>query len=152
MVSINFYHLTTTPLERTLPKLLEKCYSSGVRSVVLADEARVEKLNELLWNYDPDSFLPHGSLRDGNADRQPIFFSCDATALSEGEEGRILVITNGHYVEETKSYSRIIDIFDGSSDEMLAAARRRWQQYKNSGQELNYYQQTDNGNWEKKNA
>ena len=60
VTEIGFYHLTCTPLERALPKLLEKVLASGARAVVRAgSDERVEFLNGALWTYQPASFLPH---------------------------------------------------------------------------------------------
>ena len=67
MTKIRFYHLQKSPLERVLPQLLEKVLAKGDRAVVMAgSEERVEALNTLLWTYAQQSFLPHGSTRDGN--------------------------------------------------------------------------------------
>ena len=50
MTEINFYHLTFSPLERALPKLLERTLEGGKRALVLAaSEARVDALNSQLW-------------------------------------------------------------------------------------------------------
>lgn len=169
MGAVHFYHLTSTPLERALPKLLERCYGGGFRTVVLAEEARVEKLNELLWTYDPNSFLPHGCEKDGNAERQPILICHSAARDSESAESTsdidpalmlripqddktILFITNGHLAENPVPYDRVIDMFDGGDAESLASARTRWKQYKDAGCELHYYQQTNSGSWDKKAA
>ncbi len=143
----HFYHLTSTPLERALPKLLERCYGGGFRTIVLAEEARVEKLNELLWGYDPSSFLPHGSVKDGNAEHQPIFITA-TTPLEVGAK-EIFFVTNGIFAENTASYDRVIDMFDGGNAESLSAARTRWKQYKDAGHEMCYYKQNTGGSWEK---
>ena len=67
MTEIGFYHLLTTPLERALPRLLERARAQGYRLVVrAASSERVEHLNALLWTYDEAGFLPHGSARDGD--------------------------------------------------------------------------------------
>jgi len=150
LAAIHFYHLTSSPLERALPKLLEKSYSGGFRTVVLAEETRIEKLNELLWTYDPDGFLPHGSPKDGNAELQSIFLTSAAPQKVGAKE--ILFITNGILAENSAPYDRVIDMFDGGDAESLSAARARWKQYKDSGCELHYYQQTEAGSWDKKAA
>lgn len=149
MASIHFYHLTSTPLERALPKLLEKSYQGGFRTVVLADnEVQVSRLDTLLWTYDQDSFLPHGIAKDG-AEAQPILITASIPEQKVAEK-EILFITNGITPENTEIYDRVIDMFDGSDTESLTAARARWKQYKDSGAELFYYQQTASGSWEKK--
>ena len=46
MTEVGFYHLTATPLERVLPKLLEKVLESGLRAVILAgSQARIDDLD-----------------------------------------------------------------------------------------------------------
>ncbi len=59
-----------------LPKLLEKTLASEKRAVVLAASVdRVEALAAQLWTYDPDSWLPHGTARDGSPEEQPIWLT-----------------------------------------------------------------------------
>ena len=81
---VNFYHLTKSSLEDALPRLLVKTLQAGERAVVMLGSAeRVDALNTYLWAYDQDSFLPHGSARDGEADRQPVWL----THLDENPNG-----------------------------------------------------------------
>ncbi len=148
MVAVHFYHLTSSPLERALPKLLEKSYEGGYRTIVLADEARVEKLSELLWTYDPGSFLPHGTAHDGEPARHPIFLTAEMPA--QAGEKEILCITNGALVSDVVPYDRVIDLFDGGHEEQRASARARWKIYKEQAISLVYHQQTTTGSWQQK--
>src|SRR5207244_6526903 len=76
VAEIGFYHLLATPLERALPRLLERARAQGYRILVrAASPERIEHLSALLWTYDDASFLPHGSARDGSAADQPIWLS-----------------------------------------------------------------------------
>ena len=57
MTEIGFYHLTGTPLERALPKLLEKTLEAGQRAVVrTGSEERAQALNGALWTYEDRSW------------------------------------------------------------------------------------------------
>lgn len=148
MTDIGFYHLQRTPLERALPKLLERVIGQGLRAVVIAgSEERVEALNTALWTYQDDSFLPHGSARDGNAEAQPIWL----TVEDENPNGAsVLVLTDGTDSAALERFERCVLLFDGTDEAALAAARRRWQAYKAAGHKLTYNQQTEQGGWEKK--
>ena len=148
MTEIGFYHLQIAPLERALPKLLEKVLERGMRAVVVAgSEERVEALNTALWTYDQASFLPHGSARDGNAEAQPIWL----TVEDENPNGaNVLVLTDGTDSPHLDRFERCVLMFDGTDEQALAAARRRWQAYKSAGHKLTYNQQTEQGGWEKK--
>lgn len=148
MTDVGFYHLTTTPLERALPKLLEKAVATGQRIVLMAgSDERVEALNALLWTYDPASFLPHGSARDGSAAEQPIWLT---TKDENPNSAAILVLADGATSAHLKEYARCLDMFDGNDAEAVAKARARWSACKYEGHTLTYWQQNDRGGWEKK--
>ena len=147
MSEVGFYHLLTMPLDRALPKLLERAISGGRHVVVLAgSEERVEYLNSLLWTYEEASFLPHGSVRDGYPDRQPVWL----TAKDENpNQASILMMVDGVRSDDLSCYARCFDIFDGNDETAVAAARQRWSAAKAAGHQLVYWQQTERG-WEKK--
>jgi len=148
MTTVQFYHLLTTPLERALPKLLEKAYGGGFKTLLVADsEERVEQLNQLLWTYDQDSFLPHGSEKDGHKELQPILLS---THIDASPNTKLLLVTNGAQPSSPQAFERILDMFDGRDAQAVENARTRWTSYKNAGCEVTYLRQTESGGWEKK--
>lgn len=147
MSEIAFYHLRTLPLDRALPKILERALADGHRVVVVAGSAeRVDHLDAQLWAYDDASFLPHGSLRDGNADRQPIWLTAEDENLNRAT---MLVLIDGARSVHLGDYMRCCDIFDGNDNSALAAARQRWKEAKAAGHQLTYWEQTPTG-WEKR--
>lgn len=141
--------MKTTPLERALPRLLERALKDGYRVVLIAgSDERVEHLNQLLWTYDDASFLPHGSARDGNAARQPIFLT---TEPSNPNHADMLVLLDGVRAQDLGGYKRVCDIFDGNDESAIEAARRRWREAKMAGHALTYWEQTPSG-WVKRGA
>ena len=135
------------PLERALPRLLERARAQGHAIVVrAASPERVEHLNALLWTYDEASFLPHGSARDGDAARQPIWLGHGA----ENPNGAsMLVVVDGVEPADLASFARCADLFDGNDPAAVEAARQRWRRALEAGHTLTYWQQTAAG-WEKK--
>lgn len=148
MTEFSFYHLLTTPLDVALPKLLDKILGLGLRAIVIAgSENRVEALNGALWTYDPASFLPHGSARDGRAEDQPIWL----TDRDENPNGaKVLVMIDGATVAAPESYDRCLDIFDGRDEFAVAAARIRWKERRAAGHALRYFRQNERGGWDAK--
>lgn len=147
MAEIGFYHLLSTPLERALPRLLERARAQGNPVVVRCGSSeRVAQLDALLWTYDEASFLPHGSARDGNAAAQPIW-------LTDREENpnraTMLVLVDGVEAGDLSSFARCADMFDGNSEDSVAAARERWRNARTAGHNLTYWQQTAAG-WERR--
>ncbi len=52
--------------------------------------------------------------------------------------------------EELAEYERCAVLFDGNDETALAAARAQWAGLKDAGHDLTYWQQNDEGRWEKK--
>lgn len=148
MTQIGFYHLLTLPLEKALPRLLDKARAAGLKAVVMAGSPeRVEALNEILWTFEPESWLPHGSAPDGEAELQPIWL----TATEENpNNATILVTCDGAETRNVEAFDRCLDLFDGNDPDAVQAARERWKTWKAAGHQLIYYQQTERGGWEEK--
>ncbi len=148
MPEIRFYHLTRAPLEKVLPVLLEKTLEAGARAVVMAQsEERVEALTGLLWTYNDRGFLPHGSAKDGFAERQPIWLT---TGTENPNGAKYLFLTDGAECQDMAAFERCFLLFDGRDEQAVAAARAQWKAYKDSGAELSYWQQDDSGRWQNK--
>ena len=147
MAEIGFYHLLATPLERALPRLLERARAGGYRIIVrAASSERVEHLSTLLWTYDEAGFLPHGSARDGNAAHQPIWLS---ERIENPNGAAMLVLIDGVEAEDLAAFERVADLFDGNDPAAVEAARERWRRAAAAGHTLTYWQQSETG-WQKK--
>jgi len=148
MTQIGFYHLVRMPLEQALPRLLEKALGAGLRVVVMAGSAeRVAFLDDRLWTYGDESWLPHGSARDGDAPAQPVWL----TDSEENPNGAtVLVACDGAEPARVGEFTRCLDLFDGNDPDAVAAARARWKRWKAEGHALVYYQQGERGGWEEK--
>ncbi|MBL4693248.1 MAG: DNA polymerase III subunit chi [Magnetovibrio sp.] len=148
MTEVAFYHLTKSTLEQALPLLLGKTLEAGKRAVVLlGNEDRVEALNGALWTEDANSWLPHGSKKDGQAELQPVWL----TDKDENPNGAAFVfLTDGAQCSDLAVFERCFELFDGTSDEAVQMARTRWKTYTHQGFDLTYWQQTDVGGWRKK--
>lgn len=143
-----FYHLDRRTLEDVLPTLLERSLARGWRAAVQAgNEERIEALNTLLWSYREDSFLPHGTARDGPAPAQPIYL----TVTDENPNGaQVRFLVDGAEIADPEPYERVVVIFDGRDEEAVASAREQWQAAKTQGLAVSYWQQDENGRWHKK--
>ncbi|NKB48562.1 MAG: DNA polymerase III subunit chi [Alphaproteobacteria bacterium] len=150
MTEIRFYHLTNRSLEDVLPVMLERTVvRDGKRAIVLVGSPeRVEHLNAHLWTYNDRGFLPHGSKDDGAAELQPIW-------LTDGNDNpngaKVLFLADGGVTDAVDDYDLVCTLFDGRDSDAVAQARERWRAYQaQPDYELTYWQQTDNGGWEKK--
>ena len=114
------------------------------------DDLRLKALDDLLWNFDKTSFMPHATMRDANAAAQPILLTTDAenpndAALRVYVEGAEIALDPA-----AAPYERVILMFDGGNEAELDAARAQWSRLKGQGFALAYWQQSDVGRWERK--
>lgn len=143
-----FYHLEQQPLERILPTLVERTLERGWRAVVQAgSRERLEAIDTLLWTYRDDSFLPHGTARDGPPDAQPVFL----TTEDENPNGAaVRFLVDGATIASFKGYLRLVLLFDGHDQSAVALARQQWKAARAEGCAVAYWQQNAQGRWEKK--
>lgn len=142
-----FYHLERAPLERVLPSLLERTLERGWRAVVQSGSTeRQEALDLALWTYNDESFLPHGTARDGDPARQPVYLTTgDETPNSAG----VRFLVDGAEMAEFTGFVRIVFLFDGRDTEATGKARAQWHAAKAAGCAVTYWRQSDGGRWEK---
>ena len=148
MSEVRFYHLERQSLNQALPQLVSKALQNGHRIVVKAANDQVEHINNHLWTYDPNSFIPHGSAKDGNETDQPVWL----TANNENPNAAdVLILTQENEAPEIdNAFTLICDMIDGKNEDAVAAARTRWKSYKAAGHDVTYWQQSAQGKWEKK--
>jgi len=145
---VYFYHLESRTLEDVLPTLLERSLERGWRAAVqAASEERVEALDTLLWTYRDESFLAHGTARDGTPELQPIYLTAGEDNPN-GAEVRFLV--DGTELEDARAYARIVFVFDGRDEDAVTRARTAWQKAKADGYQVSYWQQDAQGRWQQK--
>jgi len=150
MAEIGFYHLTRTPLEQALPKLLGRVLGSGGRAMVLlASQGRLDTLDAALWTATDPDWLPHGTPASGHPDLQPIWLTTeDAPEAGAPNGARFLVLLEGCESARLDRFDRVLDLFDGGDPAAVQAARLRWRTAKAAGHVLTYWQQGPKG-WEK---
>jgi DNA polymerase III subunit chi len=137
-VIVDFYHLGGSPLERVLPVIAEKVLAGGERLLVVAEDELLARLDEQLWTYGRDAFLPHGRERP---ETQPVLLSTTPDAVNGATN---IALADGRWSEEALGFARTFYFFDGNS---LDEAREAWRALKGrDGAECRYWKQQD-GKW-----
>ncbi len=146
-LTVSFYHLKFSPLEKITPRLVEKVYASGLRAFILVeDDERLTQLNTSLWTYSTLAFLPHGCRLDSETtkDQQPIWLS---TTLENPNQSTVCVVTNQTVVEDPASFgfNRILDIFDATLPENIENFHKRHSFYAAKKATITVWEQTKEG-------
>jgi DNA polymerase-3 subunit chi len=129
-----------------LPELLERTLSRGWRARVrVGDPDRIEVLDNWLWTWRDDSFLPHGTTGERFAERQPILLG-NEPGNPNAAQALFAIDTDPGDLE---GYERCIVIFDGRLEPALADARSLWSRCKKAGHAITYWRQGETRGWEK---
>ena len=148
MTEVLFYHLEHQPLERVLPALVERTLERKWRAVIqVGSEERLEALDTLLWTYRDESFLPHGSRRDGNPQQHPVFLT---SSDDNPNAATVRFLVDGAELSDVTPYRRVVYLFDGRDASQVARARAQWKRAKDAGSEVTYWQQSPEGRWQQK--
>jgi DNA polymerase-3 subunit chi len=143
-----FYHLEQRTLEEVLPTLLQRSIEKGWRAAVQApSEERIEALDTLLWTFTDESFLAHGTVRDGSGSAQPIYLT---TGNDNPNGAQVRFLIDGAELGDASTYVRIVFLFDGRDEEAVARARAEWQEARTQGHVVSYWQQDAEGRWQQK--
>ena len=128
--------------------LLEKSLERGWRVAVQASsQERIEALDQYLWTFREDSFLPHATDRDGDVALQPVLLTLSADNRNAAQVR--FLIDGVPMPADAASYLRIISIFDGEDLEAVAAERARWSDSKAKGFDVTYWQADPQGRWQR---
>lgn len=148
MTEVLFYHLETRPLERVLPVLLQRTLDREWRAVVeVGSSERLEVLDEVLWTFADDSFLPHAVARGGESDaRQPVILTAGP---DNPNNAQVRFFVGRAVPRSAEGYERIVFMFSGHDPEGVAEARAAWRALRESA-DLTYWQQDADGRWTKR--
>jgi DNA polymerase-3 subunit chi len=141
-VKVDFYQLAETPAEQVIASLAEKVLSADGRMLVIAgDEGFLARLDRMLWDQGPASFIPHGLAGGADDARQPVLLSSSPDAPNQA---RNLLIADGVWRDSALGYERSFYLFDANSVE---GARLAWKLLAGrEGVERRYWAQVD-GRW-----
>lgn len=144
-MQVDFYQLAGTPPEQVIASISQRVLESDGRLLVVAeDEAFLARLDRMLWDLRPTSFLPHGIAGGADDVRQPILMS---TSPDAPNQARNMLIADGLWREAALTYERSFYLFDDST---LEGARLAWKLLAGrEGIERRYWAQ-EGGKWVKK--
>lgn len=118
-------------------RYVNRAWSQGKRVYVLTrSEAQSEALDELLWSFRADSFIPHEILGRGDPDDFPVLIGHQPPPTSENG---VLLNLSGRIPECHDQFERISEIFNHADQADLGAARETFRLYRQLGYEPNHH-------------
>lgn len=149
MTEVLFYHLLRQSLEAALPILVQRSLDRGWHVIVQASSPeRLAALDDALWTYSDESFLPHAPDNEADGEREAVILT-----LSDVNSNRAqirFIVEGAPLPQDIATYERLVVLFDGNDDAALSEARAKWSSARAQGHVVTYWQQDDAGRWEKK--
>lgn len=144
-MQVDFYHLTRAPLERVLPSIAQKVIESGGRLLIVAEEpSERTRIDQLLWSFSPESFLPHAQAGGADDAAQPVLISEEAQPANGA---RNIALVDGLWRDAALAFDRAFHFF---GEDHIAEARSAWRGLADKeGIVRNYWKQDEAGKWEK---
>ena len=140
MTKANFYLLKqdTEQARRLLAcRLAEQQTKQGQRVCILTDSPdAAHEVDQLLWSFTPESFVPHALADDAQAANVPLVIAHGNTAPA----GTTCILNLGNDPPLSQPTLTAIAEFVTNDDEAKARSRARWALYKQLGYELQHHQ------------
>lgn len=131
------FYLIDKPRFRAQPLLLvcelaKRAVEAGQATLVLArDAAQAEALDDLLWSFDPDAYVPHQIAGlDEDEDEADVLI-----ATPEADVALRPLVINLRDAAVDGSFQRVLEVVPADSD-ARGGSRERWKQYQARGLEL----------------
>ena len=137
MTEVLFVQVTGTRMEKRACEIAERIYAQGNRLQIIAgNEEQATRMDDLLWTYRPDNFVPHGIWKGlDNGIAHPVVI----TSRQERVEGiEHLLMLDYCEVELVGRFSRAVHMVVNDNRERLQASRRYWMQLKEAGFSLRH--------------
>ena len=138
MTQIDFYILPDPPLDARLGfacRLAETIHRKGFRLHLHAeDEAMAKLIDERLWTFKPESYLPHAVIGSEMAATVPVTIGWQGPPDPAREMDPDMAMLNLHpeIPEWFSRFSRVAEIINQHQD-VLTAKRECWRIYKQRG-------------------
>ena len=149
LLQIDFYHLRDADLATPLAMLAHKTVTSGHKLLIIAQKDYHAAISERLWSFRPDSFLAHAADEDQGHEHAQIWLTSDVAANQI--DARFLALTAGLEPPEVQKFDRVFNLFDGTSQTTVSAARDSWKRWSGADDvTCRYFAQDDQGCWSQK--
>jgi len=142
---VDFYQLGAVALEQVIASLSEKLLARDERLVVVAEnQALLARLDRLLWDQGPASFIPHGIAGGAEDSRQPVLLS---TSPDAANRARNLLIADGVWRDAAQGFHRTFYLFGSDT---IDVARSAWRSLAVTDEAECHYWANEGGRWVEK--
>lgn len=115
-------------------ELARKAHDANLWTLVLArDDEQAQRLDELLWEFDADAYIPHQVAGDEEDELAPVLI-----ATPDSDTPMRALVINLRDDPVSGSFERVLEVVP-ADDSARGPLRERWKQYQARGLELKKY-------------
>ena len=115
-------------------ELARKAHDANLWTLVLArDDEQAQRLDELLWEFDADAYIPHQVAGDEEDELTPVLI-----ATPEADTPMRALVINLRDEPVNGTFDRVLEVVP-ADDSARGPLRERWKQYQSRGLELKKY-------------
>jgi len=135
MTQIDFYLLPkdgAIPVAAAVGRIAEKALARGHSIFVQAkDEMQARVIDDALWSFRPESFVPHELAHEAVA-AEGVVIGWQSPSLDYDD---VLINTSGSIPESFARFQRLVEIVE-SDETTLSDSREAWRFYRDRGYPL----------------
>lgn len=118
-------------------RLTDKALGQGHRVLIHCPTlAECQQMDELLWSFRPESFIPHGLMHQVEAASHPVLISHHE---DPDEEEDVLINLGNSLLPFFSRFQRLLEPLD-SNPEVLQKGRERFRTYRERGYPLKHHE------------
>ncbi|MFV1983141.1 MAG: DNA polymerase III subunit chi [Thiohalomonadales bacterium] len=142
MTRIDFYILdnnTPQARENFACRLIEKAQHLGHSIFVQSQTTEhAELLDDLLWSYKPESFIPHALSKSASATNCSVVISTEQQKTEKNKNNDVLINFSSTVPDLFSQYSRVVEIVN-KNDNSSIDGRTRYKYYNDRGYQMEYH-------------
>ncbi len=115
-------------------ELARKAHDANLWTLVLVrDDEQAQRLDELLWEFDADAYIPHQMAGDEEDELTPVLI-----ATPDADTPMRALVINLRDEPVAGDFERVLEVVP-ADDSARGPLRERWKQYQARGLELKKY-------------
>ena len=132
MTDVLFVEVTASRMEMRACEIAERTYAQGISlQIIAANHEQTARLDELLWSFRPDSFVPHGLFEGGTRDpSEPVAITHTHVKVPGLQS---LLMMDYCPIELVAEFTQAFHLVVVDNQERLKSSRDYWTQLRDAG-------------------
>ena len=136
---VYFYNSSQRDIVADIAVLTERLFLKNASIVIFCtDQETVAVVDDFLWAYKEDGFIPHSTQKNEKSSVYPILIT---SRIDQGYEHDVLLVLNGLLIKEKdwQKFYKIYYFFDDQDNKEKENARSMWKNFSSLNAECKYW-------------